>query len=74
MPVAKQPILRRIMLSSRNRRLVAGKPLAATVITPVTRHPTEHPTSTMLSDADLHTQLKLLQQQHQALQADYRDL
>lgn len=74
MPIAKQPVQRRIMLSSGNRRLAVGKPFAATVITPVTRTPTEHPSAAMLSDADLHTQLKLLQQQHQALQADYRDL
>jgi PAS domain S-box-containing protein len=34
----------------------------------------EHESRAMPSDADLHAQLKQLQQQHQALQADYRDL
>jgi PAS domain S-box-containing protein len=36
--------------------------------------PPEHESRAMPSDADLHLQLKQLQQQHQALQADYRDL
>lgn len=36
--------------------------------------PPEHESRTMPSDADLHLQLKQLQQQHQALQADYREL
>jgi PAS domain S-box-containing protein len=36
--------------------------------------PPEHESRAMPSDADLHLQLKQLQQQYQALQADYRDL
>jgi PAS domain S-box-containing protein len=36
--------------------------------------PPEHESRAMPSDADLHRQLKQLQQQHQALQADYREL
>jgi PAS domain S-box-containing protein len=36
--------------------------------------PPEHESRTMPSDADLQLQLKQLQQQHRALQADYREL
>lgn len=41
---------------------------------PAAISPPEHESRAMPSDADLHLQLKQLQQQHQALQADYRDL
>ena len=74
MPMLRPTTLRRIMQPNKGASAPKEEPLGAVASFRTVRPHIKYQPHTMVSDADLHAQIQELQQQHLALQADYRNL